>query len=70
MAYQGTPLTYYPLQLFCVYSMKLFFRDVTIIGEENIPKTGPVIIYGNHNNQFVDGSVILILFSAHGCQYQ
>jgi glycerol-3-phosphate O-acyltransferase/dihydroxyacetone phosphate acyltransferase len=40
--------------------MKLFFRDVTVIGEENVPKTGPVIVYGNHNNQFVDGTVYIL----------
>jgi hypothetical protein len=37
--------------------MRLFFRDVAVIGEENVPKNGPVILYGNHNNQFVDGTV-------------
>ena len=56
------PITYYPLKLFSIYSMRLFFRDVTIIGEENLPKTGPLIVYGNHNNQFVDGTVYLFSF--------
>jgi hypothetical protein len=64
----GTPLTYYPIQLFSVYSMRLFFRDVTVIGQENIPKDGPVLIYGNHNNQFVDGTVLYLLTIANDGQ--
>lgn len=40
------------------YCSNLFFRDVTIINKENVPLDGPTIIYGNHNNQFVDGMVI------------
>jgi len=27
------------------------------LGLHNIPKKGPVIFCGNHNNQFVDGSI-------------
>mmetsp|Transcript_13221 Transcript_13221/g.22429 ORF Transcript_13221/g.22429 Transcript_13221/m.22429 type:complete len:108 (+) Transcript_13221:416-739(+) len=36
-----------------------FFRDVIILGEHNVPKKGPVIFCGNHNNQFVDGIILL-----------
>lgn len=37
----------------------IFFRSVEIVGMENIPAQGPLILTGNHNNQFVDGVVLL-----------
>jgi len=37
----------------------IFFRSVEIIGAENLPELGPVILTGNHNNQFVDGAILL-----------
>ena len=39
--------------------MTLFFRDITILGTHNVPKTGPVIFCGNHANQFSDGHIML-----------
>lgn len=36
----------------------VFFREVDIIGLENIPKEGPVVFYGNHQNQFMDAIMI------------
>eukprot|EP00347_Sterkiella_histriomuscorum_P005857 403355010 len=39
--------------------MNVFFRDIGIIGEYNIPQDGPIIFCGNHNNQFVDACIIL-----------
>ena len=38
--------------------MNQFFRDITVLGLHNIPKRGPVIFCGNHQNQFVDGSIL------------
>ncbi|KAJ9453728.1 glycerol-3-phosphate O-acyltransferase / dihydroxyacetone phosphate acyltransferase [Diplonema papillatum] len=38
-----------------------FYREVDIIGEENVPTDGAVIFCGNHQNQFVDA---LMLFTA------
>jgi glycerol-3-phosphate O-acyltransferase/dihydroxyacetone phosphate acyltransferase len=57
------PFFYSALEFFAWYSVKLFFRDITVINEENVPKEGATIIYGNHNNQFVDGMVNVLLFS-------
>ena len=50
-------LVYNAIGLFNFYCSHLFFRDITVINQENIPPEGPTIIYGNHNNQFVDGMV-------------
>ena len=37
--------------------MNAFFREIDVVGLENIPPDGPLIICANHNNQFVDGIV-------------
>lgn len=39
------------------YSTDILFRQIQVLNAESIPATGPLIIYGNHNNQFVDGMV-------------
>lgn len=36
----------------------VFFREVDVIGLENIPAEGPVVFYGNHQNQFMDAVMI------------
>mmetsp|Transcript_5274 Transcript_5274/g.6136 ORF Transcript_5274/g.6136 Transcript_5274/m.6136 type:complete len:641 (+) Transcript_5274:214-2136(+) len=55
----------------CLYScirglsnkgVSLFFRDIHILNEQNIPLDGPIIIVANHNNQFVDAGFILKIF--------
>ena len=48
---------YFAIKSYCVYTTNLFFREVSVINEENVPETGPTIVYSNHNNQFVDGLV-------------
>lgn len=35
----------------------IFFREVAVVGKENIPK-GPVVFYGNHQNQFIDAMIM------------
>lgn len=37
----------------------IYFRKIYVIGEDNIPNEGPVIICGNHSNQFIDPMMIL-----------
>lgn len=56
-------MIYSVLELMSWYTTNLFFREIAVINEENIPKEGPTIIYGNHNNQFVDGMVNVNLCS-------
>ena len=38
------------------FFVDIFFEEISVIGE--IPKTGPVIVAGNHNNAVVDGAII------------
>lgn len=36
----------------------LYFRRVHVIGRDNIPKEGPIIICCNHSNQFIDAVLL------------
>lgn len=36
----------------------LYFRKVNIVGLDNVPLDGPVILCGNHANQFIDPIMI------------
>lgn len=36
-----------------------FFREIHVIGKENLPKDGPVILCSTHNSQFVDGMMLI-----------
>ena len=44
---------------FVSFLMHLFFKDITVLGKNNVPTTGPVIFCGNHANQFNDGNILL-----------
>jgi 1-acyl-sn-glycerol-3-phosphate acyltransferase len=48
------------LQVFFHSIMTIFFSSMEVLGKQNIPEHGPVIFTGNHNNQFVDGAVLMI----------
>ena len=47
------------LKFLCNFCTQMFFREVVVINKNNIPSEGPTIVFGNHNNQFVDGMVTL-----------
>lgn len=36
-----------------------FSNSVEIVGAEHVPRSGPVIFIANHQNQFVDGLLVL-----------
>nr|CCC93495.1 putative glycerol-3-phosphate acyltransferase [Trypanosoma congolense IL3000] len=38
--------------------MNIYFREVVVVNEKNIPKSGAVVFYGNHQNQFIDAMMI------------
>lgn len=54
---------YFGIKAYCIYTTSLFFREIEVIHPENVPAEGPTIVYGNHNNQFVDGMVLFNLLS-------
>ena len=47
------------VKTFSTFVTHTYFRDIQIVNAENIPKDGPVIICGNHSNQFVDAMMIM-----------
>eukprot|EP00760_Papus_ankaliazontas_P015384 PhM_4_TR16493/c0_g1_i1/m.21353/K13507/GAT; glycerol-3-phosphate O-acyltransferase / dihydroxyacetone phosphate acyltransferase len=38
--------------------LNIFYREVVVVGMENVPETGPVVFYGNHQNQFIDALIL------------
>ena len=52
-------LIYYLVKSVSQTSTKVYFKTIYVIGQENIPKDGPLIICGNHSNQFIDPMMIL-----------
>lgn len=43
----------------CKTVVTLYFKSIYVIGIENIPQDCPVIICGNHSNQFIDAFMLL-----------
>jgi glycerol-3-phosphate O-acyltransferase/dihydroxyacetone phosphate acyltransferase len=52
-------LIYYLVKSVSHLSTKIYFKTIYVIGQENIPKDGPLIICGNHSNQFIDPMMIM-----------
>jgi glycerol-3-phosphate O-acyltransferase / dihydroxyacetone phosphate acyltransferase len=51
--------SYYAVKVFFHSILSIFFASVEVLGTENIPAHGPIIFTGNHNNQFVDATVMV-----------
>lgn len=51
-------LIYFVLKKFAQIVRILYFRKVFVVGTANIPDDGPLIICGNHANQFIDPVMI------------
>jgi glycerol-3-phosphate O-acyltransferase / dihydroxyacetone phosphate acyltransferase len=47
-------MLYFVLSIVIRIALKFFFRKITIHGAENIPRSGSVIVVGNHPNTFMD----------------
>ena len=52
-------LIYYSIKIFFHSIISIFFREVEVIGLENVPKYGPVIFTINHANQFMDAVMVM-----------
>jgi len=52
-------MLYFSVKIFFHSILSIFFREVSIVGTQNIPSYGPVIFTGNHANQFIDSVVML-----------
>lgn len=51
--------TYANLRRFARFVIHVFFKKVEILHPEHIPEEGPLIIVSNHNNQFIDGTMVI-----------
>jgi glycerol-3-phosphate O-acyltransferase/dihydroxyacetone phosphate acyltransferase len=52
-------LTLVPLMDAVIWLLvNVFYREVIVVGGENIPDKGPVVFYGNHQNQFIDALIL------------
>ena len=49
-------------------ALLLYFKEIQVIGTENIPQDKPIIFILNHSNQFVD-SYLIALKSPHSISY-
>jgi glycerol-3-phosphate O-acyltransferase/dihydroxyacetone phosphate acyltransferase len=56
-------LVYFGLKVFFKSILSIFFRQVEIVGRDNIPRYGPVLFSINHANQFMDAVMVVC-----GCQ--
>jgi len=52
-------LLYFSVKIFFHSILSIFFREVEVVGRQNIPLNGPVIFTSNHANQFIDSVVVL-----------
>jgi glycerol-3-phosphate O-acyltransferase/dihydroxyacetone phosphate acyltransferase len=52
-------LLYFAVKVFFHSILSIFFKDVEVVGLQNVPRYGPVIFTGNHANQFIDGMSML-----------
>jgi glycerol-3-phosphate O-acyltransferase / dihydroxyacetone phosphate acyltransferase len=52
-------LLYFSVKVFFHSILSIFFRDVEIVGVQNIPVFGPCIFSVNHANQFVDAVMLV-----------
>lgn len=49
------------IRFFINIMTNFLFREIQIIGEENIPMDGPIILTANHNSQFIDAALLFQL---------
>lgn len=56
---QFKQILYFAVKIFFHSILSIFFREVEVIGNSNIPTHGPVIFTINHANQFVDAVMVL-----------
>jgi len=47
--------------------LSIYFKEIQIIGYDNIPKEGPIIFVGNHANQYIDPLSICCNTPHHIC---
>lgn len=54
-------MVYYIVRIYVRFLLKLFVKQITISGKENIPTSGAVMIASNHPNSFFDAILLACL---------
>ena len=54
-------LFYHVFRYYFTFWLTILYRTFIRINKQNVPAEGPVIIYANHRNLFIDGVVFLLL---------
>jgi 1-acyl-sn-glycerol-3-phosphate acyltransferase len=54
-------IIYYITRALLKFIAWVFFREITIDGDTNIPTDGGVIFVGNHQNQFMVRTLVLVI---------
>lgn len=52
-------ISYFILRLISKIIARIFFKNITVIGIENFPAEGPVVLCATHNSQFVDAMMLI-----------
>ena len=45
--------------------LNVYFKEIQVIGIQNVPKEGPIIFVGNHANQYIDPMAIVAYCPQH-----
>ncbi|NJN25478.1 MAG: hypothetical protein HC819_05690 [Cyclobacteriaceae bacterium] len=54
-------LYYFPLKLYVFVASYFYFRKLSVVGRENIPRQGPLIYAINHQNALLDALLLSVL---------
>jgi len=46
------------LRNLCKFFWRIYYKKVHVIGEDNIPDEGPVVLCGKHSNHIMDGYIL------------
>jgi 1-acyl-sn-glycerol-3-phosphate acyltransferase len=55
---QKWSLSYCLFRFYVIFIHKLYYKEIIVLGRENLPKTGPVILSPNHQNALMDALAI------------
>lgn len=47
------------LRLLARAACRTFYRDISLVGEERVPRSGPIIFVGNHGNGLIDPALAM-----------
>ncbi|CAG8547787.1 4494_t:CDS:2 [Dentiscutata erythropus] len=47
------------------WSIYGFYKEIRVVGHENVPKEGPIIVCSTHSNMIVDPAVLAVTFPHH-----